>query len=255
MKNLKLESRISEISDESKSKKNNKKHNMMAIEIFYPLYHNIIYIDTFENNLPIIRLNTKIRDSLYYDDGIEHLKQSIHKFLPKFNEIEKKVNEYNTNLTKFHNDLMERHTSNLILKKGFEVTYNTNIDTPSNTINLTILLPELKLFWFGEKTDIPVTRYNNSLRIPIGVGHAEIATVINEMNDKQKMAEEIKVKNLVNELKDLYEIKQDLQKFKQDIVDIYYKSEELSKDIGKNIIKLIELDEYDDMCTICKKIK
>jgi hypothetical protein len=149
---------------------------------------------------------------------------------------------------------MERHTSNHIIKKEFNITYNTNIDTPSNTINLAILLPELKLFWFGKKTDIPVTRYNNSLRIPTGMGHGEITTVINEMNDERKMVEEIRVKNLVNELKDLYEIKKDLQKFKQDIIDINYKSEELSKDIGKNIIRLIKLYEYDDICKICKKL-
>jgi hypothetical protein len=68
MKNLKLELRISEISEESKSKKNNQRHNILANEIFYPLYYNIVYIDIYENKLPTIRFNTQIRDSLLYDD-------------------------------------------------------------------------------------------------------------------------------------------------------------------------------------------
>jgi hypothetical protein len=45
---------------------------------------------------------------------------------------------------------MERHTSNHIIKKDFNITYNTNIDISSNTINLPTLLPVLKLFWFGK---------------------------------------------------------------------------------------------------------
>ena len=35
------------------------------------------------------------------------------------------------------------------------------------------------------------------------------------------------------------------------ILSIYEKSMELSKDIGQNIIKFIEYNDYDNMCVVC----
>jgi hypothetical protein len=222
----------------------NTKHRVLTDQIFYPLYKNIVDIEIFETNFPVITFTaSQVYDSIYYDDGLEHLKKYVDKFLTRLEDLDKKVKIYNEKRSKFNNDLIKRHVSNYILTKGFEVTYNANTVTPSNTINLSILLPELKSYWFGEKTDILVTRYEDALRIPTGMGPAEIAIYSKE--------DEVRVKNLINDLKELDEIKKKFREFYEYIKDITEESIKLSKDIGENIIKFIDFNEYDNMCEIC----
>lgn len=213
MLNLQRESKIKEKSvSDKRLEQIHTKHRVLNDQIFYPLYQNIINIEMPEGNFPIITFTaSQIIESIYYDDGLEHLEKYIDKFLPRLNEIKEKVSRYETKRRKFNDDLIKRHVSNYIIEKDFEVTYDSNTVTPPKTINLSILLPELISYWFGDKSDIPVTRYGDSLGIPTGMGHGEIAIYSKE--------NEVKVKNLINDLKELDEIK---KKFTEFIADIKY---------------------------------
>ena len=252
MKNLKTELRIQGIEGE-KSKLNNElkkistKHRILAEQIFYPLYQNIIEIKTGEKKLPEIKFTgSQIRDSLHYEEGLNHL-QCIPDFLSHFELIENKINMYNLDVYKLYDDRLENYVLSYIQENGFRLStdseYNTLIP-----INLSNLLPALILYWHGDKPNIEFTESKGSLKIVSGMGHAEIA-IINNDND------EIRVKNLVDELKNLDDIKRELDKFYNVVIDIYNLTEKLSKDIGKNIIRYIELNEYDDICEICKGSK
>jgi hypothetical protein len=83
------------------------------------------------------------------------------------------------------------------------------------------------------------------------MGHAQIASIRNDIDKDEKYEEENKIRNLVNELKEMDEIKTEFNKFYGVIIDIHKMVEELRKDIGKNIIKFIDLNEYNDICEIC----
>jgi hypothetical protein len=53
----------------------NTKHRVLTDQIFYPLYKNIVDIEIFETNFPVITFTaSQVYDSIYYDDGLEHLK-------------------------------------------------------------------------------------------------------------------------------------------------------------------------------------
>ncbi len=251
MINLNKEREIQKISIkqselDSELKKISIRHKVLATEIFYPLYQNIIVINISENetNLPTITFTvSQVRDSLHYDDGLEHIEQSIPEFLSRFIGIENRVKAYNIDLRDFYDRRIKDYISDYIEENGFKITYNSNTDTPPNTINLSNLLPEFNRYWFREIEDIAITRHGNSMDVYI-MGHAVIATVSSD-------DEENRVRKLVNELKDLDKIKIELEKFYQVIIGIDNTAEGLSKDIGKNIIKFIDLNEYDDICEIC----
>lgn len=77
------------------------------------------------------------------------------------------------------------------------------------------------------------------------MGHGIIAKVKTEEEKKR-------IEDLICELKEFDYVKTELNKFYQVVADIHDKSKELSKDIEKNIIRFIELDEYNDICKICR---
>ena len=104
----------------------------------------------------------------------------------------------------------------------------------------------MKSYWFEGKKDIEFIDSEHLVKIAVAMGHGIIA-IINTEEDRRR------VRSLIDELKEFDYIKTELHKFYEVIKDIHTKSEELSKDIGKNIIRFIELEEYDDMCKICKK--
>jgi hypothetical protein len=231
----------------NESKTISTKHKVLARQIFYPLYQNIIVINISENetNLPMITFTaSQVRDSLHHDDGLEHLEQSIPGFLSRFTGIEDRVKAYNIDLRDFYDRRIKDYISDYIEENGFKITYNSNTDIPPNTINLSNLLPEFNRYWNREIEDVAITRHGNSMDVYI-MGHAVIATVSSD-------DEENRVRNLVNELKELDKIKIELEKFYQVIIGINNTAEGLSKDIGKNIIRLVELEEYDSKCKICK---
>jgi hypothetical protein len=143
---------------------------------------------------------------------------------------------YNKDLFEYHNNRKNNSISKYIEANGFNVIYDSNTDTPANTINLSNLLPALDRYWSMEIEDIVVTSHENSLDIYNGMGNAQIYLISND-------DEENGVKNLVGELKEIDGIKMELNKFYQVIIDIYDMAEGLSKDIGKNIIRFIELEQ------------
>jgi hypothetical protein len=236
---------------DSELKKISIRHKVLATEIFYPIYQNIVSIDISETNLPTITFTaSQVRDSLHYDDGLEHLNRSIPNFFKRFSEIENKVIMYNTDLDEFHKNRLEKYVSDNIERNGFNVTYNSNTNVLPNTINLSNLFPKLKQYWFREIEDIPINLHGNSMDVSM-MGHAQIASIRNDIDKDEKYEEENKIRNLVNELKEMYEIKTEFNKFYGVIIDIHKMVEELRKDIGKNIIKFIDLNEYNDICEIC----
>jgi hypothetical protein len=238
---------------DSELKKISIRHKVLATEIFYPIYQNIVSIDISETNLPTITFTaSQVRDSLHYDDGLEHLNRSIPNFFKRFSEIENKVIMYNTDLDEFHKNRLEKYVSDNIERNGFNVTYNSNTNVLPNTINLSNLFPKLKQYWFREIEDIPINLHGNSMDVSM-MGHAQIASIRNDIDKDEKYEEENKIRNLVNELKEMYEIKTEFNKFYGVIIDIHKMVEELRKDIGKNIIKFIDLNEYNDICEICNQ--
>jgi hypothetical protein len=253
MLNSKQDSKNLEISIEksrldNELKKINTKHKVLARQIFYPLYQNIVSIIILKNKLPSITFTaSQIRSSLHYNDGLEHLIQSIPDFSTRLEEIETGIEMYNADLNDFHQHRMEDYVRNYIEENGFRLR-----DEEGNTtiiaIDLSILLPELISYWFKDKTDIEFIPSENSVKIHVTLGLADIA-ITNNDEDKNR------IRNLVTELKDLNIIKMELQKFYGVITKIYTMAEEISTDIGNNIIRFIELDEYDDICTICKDSK
>jgi len=221
----------------------NIKHKVLARQIFYPLYQNIVWINVLKNKLPTITFTaSQIRNSLHYNDGLEHLKQSIPDFLFRLEKIENRIEMYNADLNDFHQRRIEDNVRNYIRENGFRLPEDEY--TAIIAIDLSILLPELKSFWFKDKPDIEFIPSENSVKISVTMGYADIA-ITNMEEDKNR------VKNLVTELKDLNTIKMELQKFYDAITNIYTMSEELQKDIGKDIIRFIELEEYDSICRIC----
>jgi hypothetical protein len=95
----------------------NTKHRVLTDQIFYPLYKNIVDIEIFETNFPVITFTaSQVYDSIYYDDGLEHLKKYVDKFLTRLEDLDKKVKIYNEKRSKFNNDLIKIHVSNYILK-------------------------------------------------------------------------------------------------------------------------------------------
>jgi hypothetical protein len=238
---------------DSELKKISIRHKVLATEIFYPICQNIVSIDISETNLPTITFTaSQVRDSLHYDDGLEHLNRSIPNFFKRFSEIENKVIMYNTDLDEFHKNRLEKYVSDNIERNGFNVTYNSNTNVLPNTINLSNLFPKLKQYWFREIEDIPINLHGNSMDVSM-MGHAQIASIRNDIDKDEKYEEENKIRNLVNELKEMYEIKTEFNKFYGVIIDIHKMVEELRKDIGKNIIKFIDLNEYNDICEICNQ--
>jgi hypothetical protein len=246
--NLNKEKEIQEISInksrlDDQSKRISIRHKVLARNIFYPLYQKIVWINILKNKLPTITFTAShIYNSLHYEDGLEHLKQSISGFESKLEEIERKINMYNEDRTEFHGSRIRNSVIKYIRENGFRLPEDNN--TSIIAIDASILLPELISFWFKDKPDIEFISSKNSVRIAVTMGHADIA-ITNTEEDKNR------IRDLINELKDLDYIKMELNKFYQVIMDIYNESDKLTKDIGKKIIKFIELEEYDNMCKIC----
>ncbi|MDN5845923.1 MAG: hypothetical protein L0H53_06580, partial [Candidatus Nitrosocosmicus sp.] len=221
---------------------------VLAEKIFYPLYKQPIEIQikSYEKKLPEIVFTGSLilQNSLFRNEGLEHLQKSIKDFDKRMKELENRIDMYNSDLKSFYDIRLKDDVTSHIHKSGFRLTSDKD-NAQLIAIDTSILLPEIVLYWHGDKTDVVVIdNSENSVRIPSGMGHGEIAKV---NNDDEKN----KIRDLIQELKDLDSIKTELNKFYGEISDICNLSDKLSEDIGINLIKHIELGNYDKTCKLC----
>lgn len=157
MINLEKESKIQDVLLENirlndESSKISIKHKVLAEQIFYPLYLNIVTANKSALNLSTITFTaSKVYDSLHYEDGLKHLEQSISNFSKRLNDIERKVNMYNNDINGFQDNGIEDAVSDFFRRNGFEVSKNDIDNIPLSTIILSNLLPVLESCWFEKK--------------------------------------------------------------------------------------------------------
>lgn len=223
-----------------------RRHTLFCNEVFYPLYRNIITIDSPSYNL-ISYVNftgSDISKSLHYKEALEHLNQNLPGFSIKLNELQHLINMFNSDLRDFQEQRLLQLVSDHLIQNGFSVFDNYYGDPQIGTINVQYVLEALKNYWKDNKDILYIMR-DTELRIPVNMGHALI-TIIKDQSEADR------VKEIINQLKDLDKIKIEFNKFLDEYRQIDYQSRHLSEEIGNKVIRLIQLGEYDDACKLCR---
>ena len=111
-----------------------------------------------------------------------------------------------------------------------------------NIILMYNLLPRLKSYWY-DKCDFGYYNWkDNRLRI-----NGDEISVISDDNEWQD------IKNHIENLKNLYDIKNKIDGFKEELKKIIIEGNNLSKEIGSKVNRYIENGEYDNPCKFCEK--
>lgn len=224
----------------------NKRHMLYYDQVFLPLYRNIIAIDDQSKNIIsyVIFTASSVSKSLHYREALEHLNNDIQNFSTRLNELQHLISMFNTDLKDFQERRLLQIIIDHILQNGLSVHEYDEFVSKPGSINTQYVLEALKDFWKHHKEISYIIR-DNELRIPVDMGHATIV-LLNESVDVNK------IKEIINQLKDLDKIKIEFNKFLEEYRQIDNQSKNLSGEIGTNIVKLVENGEYDYSCKLCK---
>jgi hypothetical protein len=158
-----------------------------------------------------------------------------------FERIEKDVNDYNKDLKNFEENGLENIIKDYFGKKGFNTIDNSEIPTIDNTIVIKELIPMLKRCWYEQPIPFVKEYEDGYLKI---IYNTIIAKVTEDRKDD--------LKGCIEELKDYEEINRANLNLVEFFNIIKNNSEIISKEIGKNIVKEIEIGTYKTQCKFCK---
>jgi hypothetical protein len=173
------------------------------------------------------------------------MKQDLdEKFLSQFDNLKKKVDDFNKSLDKFKESDLENLVSNYLKDEGFEITKNMKNNPSSNTIIIENILSPLKSFWF-KNTPFEIVQWDkeNLLRID-----SSVIALSSCENERKRITDTIeKIKNCESIIKET-------NYFKEEPKRISDEGQKLAKEIEYKIVKKVENEEYDTTCNICKKL-
>jgi len=224
----------------------NRRHMLLYNEVFNPLYRNIITIDPSPYNLIsyVIFTASEVSKSLHYKEALEHLNRDLPDFSIKLNELQYLINMFNSDLKDFQEQRMQQLISDYLIQNGYSIYDDSNEEPRIGTINARYVLEALKNYWKHNKGISYIIR-NKELKIPVNMGHALI-TMVKDQTDADR------VKEIIDQLRDLDQIKIEFNKFLDEYKQIDNLSRQLSEEIGNKVIKIIQNGEYDYACKLCQ---
>lgn len=226
----------------------NKRYNVLNENVFTPLSKSLItftipvdnkckYNDDEFNKLSDL---LSIKNNPHYPEAHNHLIQDMERFDDRFDEINREVNIYNDSLDNFRKNGLDKLIYEYLDKNNLKFTVNQ----PKSNELYRGVLDHLKKLWFNGDNFEFETISDGELRIDKDITAAIFSTD----------AEKERIETCINELKKCDKIIEKIEYFKNEPTKILEKGMTLSEITQNNIIKKINLDEYDTTCKDCEKL-